>query len=365
MERTKEGQCTQRTGTEQIPEKRHEISQKELWIRYGNNDYTIDDLAMILDIVRDEDNLQEFYEVSNWVWNNTPPATEEQQEVFRREVAQLIASYERSRKIQPKRVSLLRPGGRFRKIWYAAAAVLLLGLLIPLAYLYNKPHTAQIVTHYVEIVTQRGEIKTVILPDLTEVTLNVESRIKYPSRFSGHERPVELVGQASFHVVSDPERPFTIHTENMDIQVLGTVFDVKAYTEDVLSSVSVLSGKVKVSLSGGTVEKPCVTSQILEKNQQLKMDKTTGKTEKMTIDVDKYMLWKDGTLYFYRTPIRDVVNILNRHFHQVDIVLTGGEYKNLITGSHHNESPEAILKSIVSTTGLKCKKEGNRYTLFN
>jgi len=105
---------------------------------------------------------------------------------------------------------------------------------------------------------------------------------------------------------------------------------------------------------------------MLEQNQQAKMDKSTGKFEKMTIDAGKYLSWTNGVLYFNRTPIREVVNMLNRHYPQVDIELTEGEYSGiLISGEHENVyTAEEILKSIVYITGLKCKT-GSKYTLSN
>ena len=119
---------------------------------------------------------------------------------------------------------------RFRKIWYAAAAVLLLGLLIPAAYLYLNPKTGQSesTVQYVEVTTGCGEIKTFYLPDQTMVTLNVESNLKYPAVFAG-ERFVELKGEALFEVTPDSDKPFIVATTAMNISVLGTVFGVKAY----------------------------------------------------------------------------------------------------------------------------------------
>jgi ferric-dicitrate binding protein FerR (iron transport regulator) len=220
-----------------------------------------------------------------------------------------------------------------------------------------KPRTEQIAVQYVEKTTKRGEIITVVLPDHTEVTLNAGSRIIYPTHFTGDERSVELYGEALFDVTSDPARPFTVKTEKMNVKVVGTVFDVKDYNEDGLSSVSVASGKVEVALAGEKL--------LLEQNQQVTMYKATGNFEKMTIDAGNYLSWTEGTLYFYRTPIREVINILNRLYPQVDIELAEGEYSNLITGKHDNITSDNIIKGIAYAAGLKCKKAGNKYTLYN
>ena len=336
---------------------------QEAWNRFLDNTYTGEDLSLILDSLREDGNFQEFHEVSDRVWSmsmtDTLPESEEQKEIYRREAAQLLAEYSNRRKIRP-----VRNTGRFRKIWYAAAAALLLGLLIPAAYLYMKPKSEQQAVQYVEESTARGEIKTIFLSDQTKVTLNAESRMKYPAEFYGNERSVELQGEALFEVTADPGRPFTVKTESMEIKVLGTVFDVKEYTDDLFSTVSVASGKVEVDLAGGTVDTWHATSIFLEKDQQVRMDRITGNFEKLTIDAGKYLSWKDGTLYFHRTPVREVVNILNRYYPQINVELAEGEYSSLISGEHDNKRPEAVLTSIVYSTGLRCKKAENKFILY-
>lgn len=347
-------------------ETQHTTSLQELWNRFGNNTYTIEDLVLILDLVKDDENLQEFYEVSNRIRNTTLPETKEQQEAYRKEAAQIIAGYEKNLKIKSLPVYSLRKIGRSRKLFYAAAATLLLGLSIPSVYHYLNPKTEQAAIQYIEVFTQRGEIKTIFLPDQTKVTLNAESRVKYPAEFPGGERQVELQGQALFEVTSSNDRQFTVTTTDMRVRVLGTVFDVRSYTNDESSTVSVVSGKVEVDLAGENIETWRATSILLEKNHQVKVNKASGNFEKLTIDAGLYLSWTDGTLYFYRTPICEVVNILNRHYPQLDIELADGEYFYLITGEHNNVyQPEDILKGIAYTTGLKCKKTGNKYTLYN
>ena len=268
-------------------------------------------------------------------------------------VKQQLKLYQPSnRMMAPRRIFL----ARFHKVFYAAAAVLLLGLMIPSVYLYMKPKVEQTAIQYVEAVAGRGEIKTIFLSDRTKVILNADSRIKYPAEFNGVERSVELQGEALFDVVPDSRRPFTVSANEINIKVLGTVFDVKAYTNDETATVSVASGMVEVDLAGGNA--------LLEKNQQLKMDKASGDFEKLTIDADLYLSWVDGALYFFRTPIKEVVNMLNRYYPQIDIELADDDYSILISGKHDNKRLEAVLTSIIYSTGLKYKKTGNKFILY-
>ena len=332
---------------------------KEVWKRLADNAYTHDDLAVILDSVKDDAHFPQFAEVWERVRletiANTPPLNREQQEAYRQKVAQIISESERFPKIRLVTDSS-RKTGRIRKIAYAAAAAILLGLLIPTAYYYWKPKTEQASVQYIEETTLRGEIKTFVLPDNTKITLNAESRLVFPEQFTADERAVELHGEALFEVTSDPKRTFTVKNESMNIRVLGTVFDVKAYPDDMLATVSVVSGKVKVDFAEGKA--------LLETNQQVKINKTTGNFEKTDIDAQKYLLWKDGTLYFQRTPLREVINMLNRHYPQVEIELAEGDYPNLISGEHDNKRVEAVLTSIVYSTGLTCEKQGTKYVIY-
>ena len=333
----------------------------EAWQRYVSQTDIHDDLALILNSIKDGGHVQEFTKVFDEAWekvvNELPPASEERKEEYRKKAAQLLAEYENRQRMQQRRISLRNNIIRLRKVWYAAAAVLLIGLLTPVVYhLYTIPEAEQPII-YVEAVTQRGEIKTVVLPDQTEVTLNAGSSIKYLANFSNDKRSVELYGEALFNVTSDLARPFTVNTEKMNIRVVGTVFSVTAYDDDLTTSVSVASGKVEVGLADKTV--------MLGKNQQVKMNKATGNIEKTTIDAGNCLSWTTGTLYFDRTPIREVVNILNRHFPQVDIELADGDYYYLITGKYNNvKHPDNIIKGIAYTLKLEYKKTDNKYTLY-
>ena len=332
---------------------------KEVWNRLADNTYTSEDIAFILESKDDNALFLQFAEVWERVRMeteaNTPPLTQEQEEAYRRKVAQIISESERFTGVRLVEKSS-RKTGRIRKIIYAAAAAVLLGFLIPSTYYYMKHKTEQANVQYLEEATQRGQIRTVVLPDSTHVTLNADSRIIYPERFTGNERTVEIHGEALFEVTSDPKRPFTVKNESMNIRVLGTVFDVKAYPDDMLATVSVVSGKVKVDFAEGKA--------LLETNQQVRINKTTGNFEKTDIDAQKYLLWKDGTLYFQRTPLREVINMLNRHYPQVEIELTEGDYPNLISGEHDNKRVEAVLSSVVYSTALTCEKQGTKYVIY-
>ncbi|MBO9635424.1 MAG: FecR family protein [Chitinophagaceae bacterium] len=94
-----------------------------------------------------------------------------------------------------------------------------------------------------------GEMKTVQLPDGTVVTLNANSSIKLNKDFNTSDRRLELSGEAFFKVAQNPSRPFIIHTDRMDVRVLGTSFNVKAYPDDQNFETTLIQGSVEVEMN--------------------------------------------------------------------------------------------------------------------
>ena len=95
--------------------------------------------------------------------------------------------------------------------------------------------------------TERAEYKYILLPDSTQVWLNAGSTLDYPEHFDEATREVTLVGEAYFDVKHAAEHPFIIHTGQIQTTVLGTAFNINAYTDRSNIQVSVSRGKVKVS----------------------------------------------------------------------------------------------------------------------
>ena len=93
-------------------------------------------------------------------------------------------------------------------------------------------------------VEKGGRANTIILSDSTKVVLNAGTTLRYPSTFNSDERKVYLDGEAYFEVTKDKKRPFVVKLKKQDITVLGTVFNVEAYGDEVFSSITLLSGRI-------------------------------------------------------------------------------------------------------------------------
>ncbi|MCH5718063.1 FecR family protein [Niabella hibiscisoli] len=141
-----------------------------------------------------------------------------------------------------------KPKGRFRKIVWAVAAVLVLAMGSTAVYMHlteSNPadHSKNILT------TKKGSKSSLVLPDGTKVQLNSDTRLSYNQSFGKQLREVTLEGEAFFEVAKDANHPFIVHTKTMNIKVLGTVFNVRAYDNEKNTQTTLLEGSVEVTLN--------------------------------------------------------------------------------------------------------------------
>ncbi len=99
-----------------------------------------------------------------------------------------------------------------------------------------------------EVFTKNGTKTTILLPDGTQVHLNAGSKLTYDKQYGNGIREVNLIGEAYFDVVRNPEVPFVIHTSKIDIKVIGTEFNVKSYPGDKTTEASLIRGSIEVSI---------------------------------------------------------------------------------------------------------------------
>jgi len=139
-----------------------------------------------------------------------------------------------------------------------------------------------------EVSTPAGTTTSITLSDGTQVLLGANSRLEYAKHFSAGKREVTLTGEARFNVAKDAGRPFIVHTEQIQTQVLGTVFDVKAYPQT-LPDVTLYEGKVEVSLNGTAPRLMQPGEQaFLNKEGKLQLEKASEETSK----------WAEGEFAF-------------------------------------------------------------------
>ena len=234
-------------------------------------------------------------------------------------------------------------------------------LMVALAYTLVSPNE-QLEAKYSQTIlasTSIGENKTITLSDGTKVTLNANTTFSYPEKFSEESRDVSLQGEAFFDVAHNPEKPFKVATGNgMNIQVLGTVFNVKSYPEDQNVETTLVSGKVKV------VEEQNQKTVVLAPSQRATYVKDADKLIVDNVQTTKFTAWREGKLIYDETPIRQVISDLKRKY-KVDIsVESPGIMDYKYTGEFDNLGIEQILDLFEVSSPILYKMHNNQITLF-
>lgn len=241
-----------------------------------------------------------------------------------------------------------------KRLSVAAGIVAVMGLSLLGILLAARASSATDII-YSQVSTSYGEVKEVVLPDGTQVSLNACSSLSYPETFSGQStRAVELKGQGFFRVARNERQPFVVKTTEFDVRVLGTEFDVKSYAGDEVVSVNVKSGKVQVNMPDA--------SMLLRADEQLHYNTRSNGLDKHTVEQEAGT-WQHGELQFDNTPIQDVVRELERQFNCVITYAPGQRFDNMITGSHTNDNLESILESLKYISGINYTREENGYRL--
>lgn len=161
-----------------------------------------------------------------------------------------------------------------------------------------------------EISTKAGERANVDLGDGTKVLLNADSKLTVPDTFSPHQRIVRLSGQAFFDVTPDKNRPFYIETNNAIIEVVGTSFDVRSYSNDQEVQVVVQEGTVELKKAEDEEKKLIINQGYLGS-----LNREAGELRiEIVDDMDVYTGWKEGRLIFKNTPFNEVLAHIKRWY---------------------------------------------------
>lgn len=209
----------------------------------------------------------------------------------------------------------LKRRSKLRRVGFAALKVA--AALVPVAFLtvmaVEKGREASV--EWTQTSAAFTESARLTLADGTAVKLSSGSKLIYPEKFFGRSRKVFLVGEAFFDVAKDPKHKFIVTTDEMDVTVHGTRFNVCSYTGDAEDEVALVEGSVELSFRGGE------GSVFLRPGEMLKLDKLTGKVDRSKFAVNFYeaVLDADG-LQYSDDRLSDIAADLMRRFN-VNIVI--------------------------------------------
>lgn len=261
-------------------------------------------------------------------------------------------------------------GGKKYKWFMAAASVLLLSF-VGLKYFMrgDEPLTNNKPSAQNTVITKRGSKSTIHLPDGTKVWLNSDTWIRYDELFRGENREVVLEGEAFFDVVKDAQHPFIIHTKTVDIKVLGTSFNVRAYANEKATETSLIRGEVEVTLLKNPEKKIVLRpNEKLLVNHDMPDPVITGKVsaisstkQDISITVGKVhfekqdstaleAMWTKNKLVFDAETLEEVAKKIER-WYDVLVVIQGDENvkEAEYTGIFENESLAQVMQALKIT----------------
>ena len=209
---------------------------------------------------------------------------------------------------------------------------------------------------YNRLIVPKGKYTRLILADGSSLHINAGTKVIYPKRFEKNRREIFVDGEIFIDVKRDESAPFIVKTAQFDVQVLGTAFDIKAYSGTFENAEVVLvRGKVNVKSKSGKelVLSPDNKATIL----------SDGLIEESSVNAEEYVLWTEGILSLNNDPLNVILAKLGRYY-GVDIDCTDDISTIKIAGKIDLECGiEAALKRISATGGFSFLKQEGAYTL--
>lgn len=250
---------------------------------------------------------------------------------------------------------------RMLRAWQGCAAAILLCLVLNLSYTLFRPHPDATPTDTTpasrcEVSVEKGQQAHVTLPDGTRVWLNSHTTLAYLSDYGMHQRRLSLSGEAYFEVAPDSTRRFIVEAGKMEVEALGTAFNVRAYPEDREVSATLFKGKVRATTGDETVT--------LHPDECLTYDKTSGKITRYT-DASRYaLLWRENELAFHGETLEEIALRLNRLYNVQVHFATEKLKKYRFSGIIKNNSLENVIELISLTAPITYRKTGSNEILL-
>lgn len=319
--------------------------QENFWILFSKkitNEATLSELKEFEDLILENPEWQYAIQNIEDLWKYKPKEnTIETEDAFmllmnRIKEKSLLVEDENSK------VSSIAPKKRkMRWYWAAAAAAAVIVIVSALGFgrmFLNQNAKKSTIREVNEISTRLGSKSRVELPDGSIVWLNAGSKLTYDKNFGQDLREVTLSGEGFFDVTKMKEKPFIIHTSTIDIKVLGTVFNVKAYPQDNRTETSLIRGRVEVTIKSRPNDKIILTPNeklVVENNEVVEREKKETKVAKeetispnsmfplMSIDKLKYSVvdsslaetsWINNKLIFRDESFEDLAVQMERWY---------------------------------------------------
>lgn len=182
-----------------------------------------------------------------------------------------------------------------------------------------------------------GTLQSITLPDGTSVTLNSGSSLVYPQSFSGSQRRVFLTGEAYFDVTQDKMSPFTVSAVDFEVEVLGTRFNIEAYSDRESSSVVLLEGSVKIHRGGQDLTLLPGQRAVIHGDGSLGID---------SVRAEDFTLWRNGGIVFSGASMEEIAEVIKRTYGVKVMVSYSEKFDN--TGITYRRESGQSLEELMS-----------------
>ena len=299
-----------------------------------------------------------------------PSYRQRYKEMARTRAKSLVGKFERGKRADYEALSAAlgltkKPAKRKVVLWQpflrvAAAILLILTTSVTAYYVYRDVAETYREPALCRMEVPLGSQTKVVLPDGSTVCLNSGSILKYdPDILRRNSREVYLVGEGYFEVQADEKKPFIVHAEELNVKVLGTVFNVRSYPEDAEIEVDLIKGKVNAFSTSETCG-----NVILLPDERLTYDKKSGKMNYFHADAQQASRWTTGKLNFVNASVPEIMKVVGRRYN-VRIVLRSRYIKEeVFSGSISSTlSIEEILDYIDVDNKYSWSRNGNVITV--
>jgi transmembrane sensor len=229
-----------------------------------------------------------------------------------------------------------------------------------------------------EIVANKGTRSRIVLPDSSIVYLNADTKLNYPRQFSKNKREVFLDGEAFFNVKKDQNKPFIVHTAGIQVKVLGTTFNVKAYSADKSIETSLITGSIEVTVNNRPNEKITLSPNAKLVIKNFEIPETIEKKEEsanpdfainpLKPDPKNNTIaetqWIENRLVFRDESFDEVARMMER-WYNVKIEIDDEELKtSLLSGTFEKETIEQALDALKYTKSFRYDTSSEKIRIY-
>lgn len=223
---------------------------------------------------------------------------------------------------------------------------------------YSAGNSDAVISYNTLTIPTGGQFR-ITLQDGSVVWLNSSSTLRYPTAFTGKERIVELQGQGYFEIARNASQPFRVkvlrgagrETAPMEVQVLGTHFDIMAYADENVIRTTLLEGAVKVNQGAALA--------ILEPGQQAVLNNMDNKLSVQNTDVNQAIAWKTGFFEFANTDLATIMRQIAR-WYDVEVVFLKKYPVEQFFGRINKNLPLSDILGLLEENGLHFRVEGKK-----